>query len=67
MQRALKDTCKDTWKRKFKLPWREASPLNHQDDKVDSDQLVVNENSFCGRCCKMLAEDVERTRTCGRR
>jgi len=23
---------------KFKLPWREASPPNHHDDKVDSDQ-----------------------------
>jgi len=31
-----------TWKRGFKLPWREAGPLNHHDDKVDSDQLVVN-------------------------
>ena len=25
-----------------KLPWREAGPPNHLDDKVDSDQLVVN-------------------------
>ena len=23
---------------KGKLPWREAGPLNHPDDKVDSDQ-----------------------------
>ena len=22
----------------FKLPWREAGPPNHHDDKVDSDQ-----------------------------
>ena len=28
-----------TWKREFKLPWREAGPPNHHDDKVDS---VVN-------------------------
>ena len=26
----------------FKLPWREAGPPNHHDDKVDSDQYVVN-------------------------
>ena len=25
---------KATWKREFKLPWREAGPLNHQDDKI---------------------------------
>ena len=34
--------CKATWKREFKLPWREAGPPNHHDDKVDSDQEVVN-------------------------
>ena len=27
---------------KFKLPWREAGPPNHHDDKVDSDQEVVD-------------------------
>jgi len=27
-----------TWKREFKLPWREADPPNHLDDKVDPDQ-----------------------------
>ena len=31
-----------TWKKNFKLPWREAGPPNHHDDKVDSDQKVVN-------------------------
>ena len=31
-----------TWKRESKLPWREAGPPNHHDDKVDSDQQVVN-------------------------
>ena len=30
--------CKATWKREFKLPWREAGPPNHHEDKVDSDQ-----------------------------
>ena len=30
-----------TWKREFKLPWREAGPLNRLDEKVDSDQWVV--------------------------
>ena len=31
-------TCKATWEREFKLPWREAGPSHHHDDKVDSDQ-----------------------------
>ena len=31
-----------TRKREFKLPWREAGPPSHFDDRVDSDQLVVN-------------------------
>ena len=26
--------CKATWKWEFKLPWREAGPPNHHDDKV---------------------------------
>ena len=30
--------CKATWKREFKLPWREAGPPNHHDDKKDSGQ-----------------------------
>ena len=30
--------CKATWKREFKLPWREAGPPIHHDDKVVSDQ-----------------------------
>ena len=30
--------CKATWKREFKLPWREAGTPDHHDDKVDSDQ-----------------------------
>jgi len=30
--------CKATWKREFKLPWREAGPPNHHDDKVVPDQ-----------------------------
>jgi len=30
--------CKATWKSEFKLPWREAGPLHHHDDEVDSDQ-----------------------------
>jgi len=28
------------WPRQFKLPWREAGPPNHHDDKVDSDFQV---------------------------
>ena len=27
----------------FNAPWREAGPPNHHDDKVDSDQQVVNQ------------------------
>ena len=34
----LKGRCKATWKREFKLPWREAGPPNHLNDKVNSDQ-----------------------------
>ena len=29
---------KATWKREFKLPWREAGPSHHLDDKLDSAQ-----------------------------
>ena len=29
---------KATWRMEFKPPWREASPPNHLNDKVDSDQ-----------------------------
>ena len=36
------DSCKATWNREFINPWREAGPPNHHDDKVDSDQWVVN-------------------------
>ena len=44
----VKGGCKATWKRKFKLPWREAGPPKHHDDKVDSDKQVVNkEFSLC--------------------
>jgi len=38
----LEGRCEATWKREFKLPWREAGPPTHHDDKVDSDQQVVN-------------------------
>ena len=33
---------KATWKRLFKLPWREAGPPNHLDDEVDWDHWIVN-------------------------
>ena len=29
---------KTSGKREFKIPWREAGPPNHLDDKLDSDQ-----------------------------
>ena len=34
--------CKATWKREFKLPWCEVGPPNHHDEKMGSDQYVVN-------------------------
>ena len=34
---ARKGRFKATWKKEFKLPWREVGPPHH-DDKVDSDQ-----------------------------
>ena len=43
--------CTAPCKREFKLPWREAGPPNHHDDKVDSDQWVVDkELSLCRGC-----------------
>ena len=30
--------CKSTWTGELKLPWREAGPPNHHDNKVYSDQ-----------------------------
>ena len=30
--------CKDTWKKEFKLPWREAGPPDHHECKADSGQ-----------------------------
>ena len=40
---------KATWKREFKLPWREAGSPNHLDDKVDSDQYVDNKELSLSR------------------
>jgi len=34
--------CDATWKREFGLPWREAGPPNHNDDKMKSDHQAVN-------------------------
>ena len=45
-QRVPPPRCKATWKREFKLPWREAGPPDHHDDTVDSDQKVVNKESL---------------------
>jgi len=39
----LEGECKATWKREFKLPWREADSPDHHDVMVDWDQYVVNE------------------------
>ena len=43
-----KGRYKATWKREFKLPWREAGPPNHLDEKVDVDQSVVNKELSLG-------------------
>ena len=40
----MEGKCKATWKREFKISWREAGPPNHHDDKVDSDRWVVNKD-----------------------
>ena len=40
--------CQTSWKRRFKLPWREAGSPNHHDDIVDADQYVVNKELFQG-------------------
>ena len=36
------DSREAVCKKEFKLPWREAGPPNHHDDKVDSDKQIVN-------------------------
>ena len=41
-RQAEEGRCRATWERELKLPWREAGPPNYLDDKVDSDQQVVN-------------------------
>ena len=38
----------------LKLPWREAGPLNHHDNIVDSDQQVVNEELSLWRSSSTL-------------
>jgi len=49
-----------TWKREFKLPWREAGPSNHHDDKVVSDQQVVNkELALSGLDLRFLRVDLD--------
>jgi len=48
--------CKATCKRGFKLPWREAGPPNYHDDKVDSDQEVVNTELSLGGQAKETAQ-----------
>ena len=35
-------------KKKIKLPWREACPPNHHDDRVDSDQEVIRQKPPSG-------------------
>ena len=37
-EQCLEGRYKATWKRKFKLPWRDPGPTTHLNDKVDSDQ-----------------------------
>ena len=42
--------------REFKVPWREAGPPNHHDDKVDSDQQAVNKELSLGQVRRRAAE-----------
>ena len=66
-----------TCKRELKLPWLEAGPPNRHDDKVDSDQWVVNkELSLSGVCTdagesgdkrSLLALGRTRTQICPRK
>jgi hypothetical protein len=42
----LEGICKATWKREYKLPWRQAGPPNHLNKTVVSDQLVANQELF---------------------
>ena len=51
---------KATWKREFRLPWREAGPPYHHDDEGDSDKRVVNKElsrhlAQGGRSCRRLS------------
>jgi len=51
--------CKATWKREFKQSWREDGPPNHHDDKVVSDQYVVNkELSLSASLCRSFHQVV---------
>jgi len=45
-----------------KLPWREVGPPNHHEDKVDSDQQVVNkELSLCAAGRTITCQTYRRT------
>ena len=56
----LRVQSKATWKKAFKLPWREAGPPNHHDDQVDSGQQVVNkELSLYGPYHAIVMEAVD--------
>ena len=49
------------WEMEVKLSWRQASPPNHHDDQVDSDQYAINkEVSLWGR--EMLPGGLHRAR-----
>ena len=45
--------------REFELPWREAGPPNHHDDKVDSDQWVVKKELSLSPRCAVRPESAE--------
>ena len=43
--------CKATWKRDFKLPWREAGPPDHHDDKwIWTSRLSIKDSLPKGLC-----------------
>ena len=49
LEPAQKGTCKATWKKEFKLPWREAGPPHHYDDMHPGSGFRVRGVNFDAR------------------
>ena len=50
----LQVRCMATWKKEFKLAWREASPPNHLDGKLDSGQGVIQNSLSLDRVMAVI-------------